>query len=373
MAAILREHQPRSILVTSEATPELWEYTSDLVTGFASRGIDVTLALLGAPPSPSQLRILEILPNVRIEVTRLPSVVSAESATDLSQATSTLLAAANEFAVDLVHLHSPMLAGTKRWTMPVVASNFSCSGTWWSTKSTGQMPADLMWRTRATAIGMSILDCVIAPTWAHACAVTDFYGAGLSLVSVPIGRRPSLKINPSAEKFVFSAGDIWHEGWNASTMDKIAGSLTVPMYCSGEPRSLSGSTVQLKNLRCLGQIDSQNKDVVLGQASVFISAATYDPVGIHVLDAARAGAALVLSDLPGYREFWEGAAVFVNPRNADDFVGAAESLLGNSQWRAEMALNALDRSREYGTERMLQGLLHVYAAVLAKRAIALTA
>jgi hypothetical protein len=38
-----------------------------------------------------------------------------------------------------------------------------------------------------------------------------------------------------------------------------------------------------------------------------------EPFGLAVLEAAQAGCPLVLSDLPGFRELWDGAALFRRP------------------------------------------------------------
>ena len=47
---------------------------------------------------------------------------------------------------------------------------------------------------------------------------------------------------------------------------------------------------------------------------IFVSAARYEPFGLAVLEAAQAGCALVLSDIPTFRELWDGAALFVPRR-----------------------------------------------------------
>ena len=54
----------------------------------------------------------------------------------------------------------------------------------------------------------------------------------------------------------------------------------------------------------------------LGARPIFVSVARYEPFGLAVLEAAQAGCALVLSDIPTFRELWGGAALFV-PANDD--------------------------------------------------------
>ena len=50
---------------------------------------------------------------------------------------------------------------------------------------------------------------------------------------------------------------------------------------------------------------------ILPTRPIFVSVSRYEPFGLAVLEAAHAGCALVLSDIPTFRELWQGAASFV--------------------------------------------------------------
>ena len=56
---------------------------------------------------------------------------------------------------------------------------------------------------------------------------------------------------------------------------------------------------------------------------MFVSSARYEPFGLAVLEAAAAGCALVLSDIPTFRELWDGAATFVA---CDDDLALAQAI-----------------------------------------------
>ena len=64
----------------------------------------------------------------------------------------------------------------------------------------------------------------------------------------------------------------------------------------------------------------------------------YEPFGLAVLEAAGAGAALVLADIPTFRELWDDAALFVA---ADD--AAALRRRDRTRWRAMPRLRATAR------------------------------
>src|SRR3546814_15067984 len=53
------------------------------------------------------------------------------------------------------------------------------------------------------------------------------------------------------------------------------------------------------------------------RAGIFVSPSLYEPFGLAVLEAAMSGCALLLSDIPTFRELWDGAAVFTPAGDSD--------------------------------------------------------
>ena len=76
----------------------------------------------------------------------------------------------------------------------------------------------------------------------------------------------------------------------------------------------TASASALAHLQPLGELDERTLAGCLSARPVFVSAARYEPFGLAVLEAAQAGCPLVLSDIPTFRELWDGAALFVDPR-----------------------------------------------------------
>jgi glycosyltransferase involved in cell wall biosynthesis len=77
------------------------------------------------------------------------------------------------------------------------------------------------------------------------------------------------------------------------------------------------------------------------QARIFASSALYEPFGLTVLEAAQARCALVLSDIPTFRELWDGAALFAPARDARAFAEADPEACwtiqtGPSIWRGRL-------------------------------------
>jgi glycosyltransferase involved in cell wall biosynthesis len=99
----------------------------------------------------------------------------------------------------------------------------------------------------------------------------------------------------------------------------------------------------------------------LARAAIFVSTALYEPFGLAVLEAARSGCALVLSDIPNFRELWDGAAVFADAQSPSAIAGAVEDLASDPQKRLAMAAAAQKRARRYALDAQAAGILAVYA------------
>ncbi len=103
----------------------------------------------------------------------------------------------------------------------------------------------------------------------------------------------------------------------------------------------------------------------MAQTTVFASAALYEPFGLAVLEAARAGMALALSDIPGHRELWEGAALFFHPE--DD--GAARDVLQRALAAPDaLAARAKERARRYTVDAMVEATLGIHRRLATQQA-----
>jgi UDP-glucuronate decarboxylase len=126
--------------------------------------------------------------------------------------------------------------------------------------------------------------------------------------------------------FVFTAGRLWDEGENLGMLDVAAGRLGVPMRAAGPLAGPDGGQVLFDNIHCLGTLGEEDLCRWLSARPVFVCAALYEPFGLSVLEAASAGCALILSDIPTFRELWDEVAIFVDPRDDDGFARAIDNL-----------------------------------------------
>ncbi|MFN3668966.1 MAG: glycosyltransferase family 4 protein [Brevundimonas sp.] len=360
--------QPRHILLTTDAVGGVWTYALDLAAGLLSRGVAVTLAVLGPAPRPGQRRAAERIPGLTVVETGLPLDWTAEHPEAVARAARGVATLAAARGVDLVHLNTPALAAEARFAAPVVGGCHSCLASWWSAvRGETSMPEPFRWRTDLLARGYAGCDRLIAPSYAFMQTTAAVYGALPR--AVHNGRAsPAIAPRTARNPVVVTSGRLWDDGKNVRTLDRAAGRMRGQVHAAGALQGPNGQAVDFEHLLCLNQLDATQLAALLERSAVFASLSLYEPFGLGVLEAAQAGCALVLSDIPTFRELWQGAAVFVA---ADDEAAAAEALdalLDEPQRAAELGQAAKIRSAQFTADAMVEGTLAVYGEALAARA-----
>jgi glycosyltransferase involved in cell wall biosynthesis len=103
---------------------------------------------------------------------------------------------------------------------------------------------------------------------------------------------------------------------------------------------------------------------------VYLSPARYDPFGLMPLQAALNGCALLLSDIPSYRELWHGVAVFFHSNDAADLRRQWSRLLDQPDLALDLGTHARKRAFErYSASRMTKAYRHVYDEVSVTRRV----
>lgn len=347
------------LLITTDAVGGVWRYSIDLADDLAAHGVQTVLAILGPPPSPTQWAEAKAVPGLTLVNTGLPLDWTAATPAELGQASDRLAALAALVGVRGIHLHAPALVGTTCWPAPIVAVAHSCVATWWHAVRGGAMPDDLVWRTAAARAGLLAAQAVIAPTAAHARAIEAVYGP-MPIHVVHNGSR-AVPVQPRPRRSaVLTAGRLWDPGKAVDWLDRAAAELDVPVLAAGPTQGLDGSKVWFEHLQQLGILTPDALTAEYASATVFASMARYEPFGLAVLEAAQAGMALVLSDTPGFRELWDGAAIFV-ATEADFLPALRQALAAPEPWAAR----ALERAGHYTIDKMTAGTLAVHRNVAA--------
>jgi glycosyltransferase involved in cell wall biosynthesis len=354
---------PASVLITTDAVGGVWRYAVEMSRGLAARGWRVVLAVLGPAANPAQIAEVAEINGVRLVCMALPLDWLADTPSDLDRAAEALAELASTMEVAL--LHAPALLGRCAWPVPVVVVAHSCLTTWWEAVRGCPVAPDFAWRARAAADGFRRADAVAAPSHAFAAAVGRVHGlTGLTVVHN--GRDPVHLPAVPRDRAVLTAGRLWDDAKNAALLDAVAARLSAPIRAAGAVMGPAGYPVSFDHLRLLGSLPEPAMREALARASVFASPARYEPFGLAVLEAAQAGMALVLSDIPTFRELWDGAAVFVPPDDPDAWTNALERALDAP---GPLANRARARAARYSAAAMVHGTAALLAQVTARASV----
>jgi glycosyltransferase involved in cell wall biosynthesis len=284
------------------------------------------------------------------------------SAAEIEAASSELGRIAASERIDVVQTHSAAFLVGAGFECPTVAVQHSCLSSWWAVVRGTALPIDLEWRTDLVERGLRRADAIVAPTRAFAAATARAYRLD-DIITVHNGRtRREVRLLPQGD-FVFTASRLWDEGKNVRTLDAAAARIDVPVQAAGATLGPNGAKVALENLHLLGELSEERLGGLLAARPIYASAALYEPFGLSVLEAAQAGCALVLSDIPTHRELWDGAALFVDPFDERGFANAFERLLNDRSERNRLGENAALAARQYSPSRMAHEMVQIYARV----------
>jgi glycogen synthase len=336
------------VLVTTDTVGGVWTHALDLAAGLRRAGVDVVLATMGARLRPDQ--------RADAELAGLAALHESDFALEWMQAQWEAVDAAGEWLLDIAHaesvdvVHSNSFAhGALDWMRPVVVGGHSCVVSWWrAVHGEDPPPAWDEYRRRVSA-GLLAADAVVAPTRAMARELEHAYGVAGTVIhngsSVP-------ETTSEKEPFILAAGRLWDRAKGLDLLDRAAPGLPWPVLAAGAGGSATA-------VRTLGQLSRRELTRLRERASVFVAPARYEPFGLGILEAARAGCALVLADIASLRELWTDAAVFVDPADTCGLQEQLTVLIADRDERLRLGCAARMRARRYSVERMA----HAYAAL----------
>ena len=342
------------VLMTADTVGGVWTYALELADALAERDVEVVLATMGAPLSPAQRAELRASRVVRTYAHDAKLEWMDDPWADVDLAGGWLLRIRDEVEPDVVHLNGYAHA-TLPWELPLVVVGHSCVLSWHAAVRHEEAPA--VWNRYAArvAAGLGAADLVVAPTRAMLRELERRYGVSAAREVIPNGRRPSGLELPK-EPFVLTAGRLWDEAKNVAALDRVTPLLPWPVAVAGP--LVPGQ--RPRHARALGLLSRNETDAWLARASIFALPARYEPFGLAALEAALAGCALVLGDIPSLHEVWDEAALYVDPEDDEGLAAALRLLIENGDLREQMAAKARERAQRYAPERMAAGYADAY-------------
>jgi glycogen(starch) synthase len=357
---------PRKVLMTADTVGGVWQYALELARGLAERGIDVTIAAMGGPLSELHRDKADRIPRLKVFEGAYKLEWMEDPWRDVERAGDWLLGLEDRICPDLIHLNN-FVHGALPWRAPKVMVGHSCVLSWWEAVKGEPAPAEWdRYRQEVTA-GLAAADVVIAPTAAMLASLAEHYGPFSRARVIANGRDGRLFQPGAKEPMVFTAGRLWDEAKNLEALESVAPRLPWPVFVAGESHHPDGGEVRHHHTRLLGRLSQRALAAWLGRAAVYCLPARYEPFGLSALEAALAGCALVLGDIPSLRETWRNRAVFVPPDDPLALEDALLRLIEDPDRRTSLASGARARALQLTPERMVEGYLEAYGEVLAER------
>jgi glycosyltransferase involved in cell wall biosynthesis len=351
--------------MTADAVGGVWTYSLDLAAAFAHHGVSTILTILGPQPSEEQRREACAIAGLTLIETDLPLDWTCSDQREMSAAAAAVSALASEVDADIIHFNGTPLASESDYDAPVVAAHHSCLATWWATMKQGRPPQDWLWRIELTRRHLASADRVVVPSAAFAAQVSSLYCLAEPPKVVRNGRAcMTAQPDIDSQAALFTAGRLWDDGKNIVALDRAAPFIDVPVLAAGPVVGPNGAAVSCSNLHLLGELSSGTIRDWLAARPIFVSTALYEPFGLAVLEAAQAGCALLLSDIPTFRELWDGAAFFVAARDEMALGRAASTLLETPTLRRSLEEAAYRRASAYDLDLSAQGLMALYRDLL---------
>jgi glycosyltransferase involved in cell wall biosynthesis len=350
--------------MTADAVGGVWTYATSLARGLCLRGHEVTLVTLGPQPGSDQRNDVARVDGLRLETTDLALEWMDPEGRDLSRALTQLAAIGRRLHPNIIHLNG-FREAMADWNAPVISVAHSCVASWWLA-CRGEEPREQRWReyTANARSGLARAHCWVAPSYAFRDIVQTrymppTYGRVIWNGIDAAGAAPP--VTSSKQPVILAAGRLWDEAKNIAALSRIARNLPWPVQVAGS--AIAHDNVEptpLAYVEFLGQLSLDVLREVMTRASIFVAPALYEPFGLTALEAARAGCALVLSDRPSFRELWNDAALFVDPRNDTALQEALLQLINDERKRREFQRRAARRARRYALANTVENYVALY-------------
>jgi glycosyltransferase involved in cell wall biosynthesis len=346
------------VLMTADAVGGVWTYAVELARALAPCGLWTTIATMGPKPSAERLEAAEGIAGLEIVTSEFQLEWMDDPWADVAEAGGWLLDLEARVSPIMVHLNG-FAHGSLAWRAPVVIVGHSCVVSWGEAVGEPFVGPRLERYRAAVGEGLRAADWVVAPSAAMLHALQRHYGPLPRASVIWNGRRGERFPPRTKEPFVLSAGRLWDRAKNLDALRAVAPELDWPVVVAGDGGEATG-------LQHLGRLSERDIAAWLGRASIFALPARYEPFGLLPLEAALAGCALVLGDIPSLREIWGGAADYVPPDDEGALRDAINGLIADPAARQRRAQAARSRALALTPARMAQQYATVYGYAAAR-------
>jgi glycosyltransferase involved in cell wall biosynthesis len=277
---------------------------------------------------------------------------------------------------DLLHF-SQFYYGALDCDVPRVVVAHSDVVSWWLAVHRKSPPQTdwLRWYRQVVARGLHAATTVVAPSRWMLDQIELHYGKLASSSVVHNGRTPTL-FNPyiSKQENIVTVGRLWDSGKNVSLLlrREMPGTVRI-VGCDRHPEWRNGAfaaEMVRPNVHLDPEQDERQIVQTLARAGIYAATSQYEPFGLAPVEAALSRCAIVASDIPSFRELWDGAAIFFHNNDEESLFAALERLHGSPELRRDQGNLAYHHARRhFSAERMVAGYKDLYRRLVPAQAL----
>jgi glycosyltransferase involved in cell wall biosynthesis len=349
------------ILMTADGLGGVWNYALELARGLQPYGCFVHLVVFGGKLSNVQRVELSLCENVCCTESDLRLEWMDDPWEDQQVAADLILEIANEVKPDVIHFNGYALASRADWRIPVIIGAHSCVLSWWNAVKRQPAPSRFGHYRNEVAAGLAAADAVVAPTQALLSVIEEIYQVDFHGLVIRNGVDPKPFRACHKVGQIFSVGRVWDEAKNIALLDSIAPEVAWPILIAGEAASpISDCRSSFSHVRVLGKLSHWAVCEEMSRTAIYAAPAWYEPFGLAVLEAALSRCALILADIPTFRELWQDAAMLVEPSDARCWKATLSKVLEDGPARRALAEAARKRALALNRELMSSAYYHLY-------------
>jgi glycosyltransferase involved in cell wall biosynthesis len=350
----------RRVLITLDAVGGVWRYAVDVAHGL--QALDVACLLVGFGPEPDAAQRAECGSNELIWTHEPLDWMVSESAA-LDRGSGMLASLARDWSADVLHLNAPTQACGLTDGCPVVVASHSCVPTWWRAVQDTDLPSAWAWQIQRNQAGFQRADAVVVPSKSHGAALSAVYDQLPPLCVI----HNATAVDPAdapKEPLVLGVGRWWDTGKNGAILDEAAANMPWPIILAGPLNGPNHQRAEFRNAQTPGSLPYHDILALMRRSAIFAAPSRYEPFGLAVVEAAVAGAALVLADIPTFRELWSDAALFVSPDDSIGWSRTLTALADDAALRERLSAQSGARARQFTLSRQSAQLHALYSQLM---------
>ena len=202
--------------------------------------------------------------------------------------------------------------------------------------------------------GLAAAKLVVAPTQAMLEDLERHYGENRQVASSPTAAVSASPCSAAKKPIIMAAGRLVDEAKNVMALDAAAAKVDWPVFVAGDTQH-PGELGSVTTTTCGSWAACTRRPCPAGCRAPGCTPRrrAMSPLACAPLEAAYAGCALVLGDIPSQREVWGDAAAFVPPDDIDSSTSTLQRLTADERLRRVMAERAHARAQVFSGCRML--------------------